>query len=106
MICRSVRASPGGSAPFQCHWSQREELTSEPSSSAKHCVGSRNTSVWIFFGSTSLCSPKLRQNSEVSVAGGSMMTRYLSLASPELIFALLGAAPLGLDLWEIEPFIL
>ena len=52
-----VRASPGGSAPFQCHCSQRAELTSEPFSSAKQVVGRRNTSVWILLGSTSLCSP-------------------------------------------------
>jgi hypothetical protein len=47
MICMSVRASPGPSAPFQCHCSQRLLLTSEPSSSAKQVVGRRNTSVWM-----------------------------------------------------------
>ena len=36
----SVLASPGGSAAFQCHWIQRDELVSEPSSSAKHEDGS------------------------------------------------------------------
>src|SRR5271165_1086770 len=45
MISRSLRASPGGLAPFQCHCSQRAELTSVPFSSAKHVVGRRNTSV-------------------------------------------------------------
>src|SRR5260370_11080090 len=90
MICRSGRASPGGSAPFQCHCSQREEFTSAPSSSAKHDVGRRNTSVWILLGSTSLCSPKLRQNSLVSVASGSMTPRDLSLPRPPLILAFLG----------------
>jgi hypothetical protein len=77
----SVRASPGPSAPFQCHCSQRLLLTSEPSSSAKQVVGRRNTSVWMLAGSTSLNSPALRQNSEVSVASGSMITSHLSLAS-------------------------
>src|SRR4029077_11750168 len=57
MICRSVRALAGGSAPFQCHCNQREEVVREPFSSAKHDVGRRKTSVWIFAGSTSLCSP-------------------------------------------------
>src|SRR5882762_1575626 len=80
MICRSVRASPGGSAPFQCHCSQREEFTSAPSSSPKHEVGRRKTSVGTLLGSTSLCSPKLRQNSLVSVASGSITTRNLSFA--------------------------
>ena len=47
MISRSLRASPGGSAPCQCHCNQRAELTSEPFSSAKQVVGRRNTSVWI-----------------------------------------------------------
>ena len=82
MIWMSGRASPGGSAAFQCHCSTREELTMEPSSSAKQVVGRRNTSVWMEAVSTSLYSPKLRQNSDVSVASGSMMTRNFSLARP------------------------
>src|SRR6267378_15674 len=45
MISKSLRASPGGLAPFQCHCSQRDELTRVPFSSAKHVVGRRNTSV-------------------------------------------------------------
>ncbi len=57
MISGSVFPSPGGSAPFQCHTSQRPEFTSDPSSSAKQPEGSRKTSVWIFDGSTSLYSP-------------------------------------------------
>src|SRR5580704_15815109 len=96
MISMSERASPGGSAPFQCHCSQREELVSDPSSSAKQLVGKRNTSVLICVGSTSLCSPKLRQNSLVSVASGSMITRNLSFARAAFILALLGAAARGL----------
>jgi hypothetical protein len=40
MIQRSDLASPGGSAAFQCHCSQRAELTSDPFSSAKQFVGS------------------------------------------------------------------
>ena len=82
MISISVFASPGGSAPFQCHCSQRELLTSEPSSSAKQVVGRRKTSVWMSAGFTSLCSPWFCQNSEVSVASGSMTTMNLSLAIP------------------------
>ena len=47
----SLCASPGGSAAFQCHCSQRDELTSEPFSSAKQVVGSWKTSVWMLAGS-------------------------------------------------------
>ena len=47
-ISRSVIASPGGSAPFQCHCRVRPEFVSEPSSSAKQPDGSRKTSVSIF----------------------------------------------------------
>ena len=57
MIQTSVLASPGGTAPGQCHCSQRELLVSEPSSSAKQVVGSSNTSVCIEAGSMSLNSP-------------------------------------------------
>ncbi|MNS31194.1 hypothetical protein D3C72_632430 [compost metagenome] len=96
MISMSLLASPGGSAPFQCHCNQRPEFTSAPSSSAKQVVGRRKTSVWILDGSTSLSSPALRQNSEVSVTSGSMMTRYFSLAKPSFILDLLGAAASGL----------
>ena len=45
MIEMSLRLSPGPSAPFQCHCSQRPELVSDPSSLAKQVVGRRNTSV-------------------------------------------------------------
>ena len=61
---QSLRASPGVGA-FQCHCSQRPELTSEPSSSAKQVVGRRNTSVCIWLGSTSLkppCSSRTRKS--------------------------------------------
>jgi len=51
MIQISVCASPGGSAAFQCHCSQRAELTSAPFSSAKQVVGSWKTSVWMLAGS-------------------------------------------------------
>ncbi len=54
MISRSLRASPGASAPFQCHCSTRPEFTSEPRSSAKQVVGRRNTSVLTAAGSTTL----------------------------------------------------
>ena len=40
MIQMSDCAAPGPSAAFQCHCSQRAELTSEPLSSAKQVVGS------------------------------------------------------------------
>ena len=100
MISASPFASPGGSAAFQCHCSTRLELTSEPSSSAKQVEGRRNTSVWILAGSTSLYSPWFCQNSEVSVASGSMMTRYLSLASEPETFTLHGADASGLKPWQ------
>jgi len=106
MMRRSERASPGGSAPFQCHCSQRDEFVSDPSSSAKHEVGRRKTSVLICAESTSLCSPKLRQNSDVSVARGSITTRYFSFARLAFIFALFGAAARGLNPWQMNPFIL
>ena len=57
MIQISDLAKPGGFAAFQCHCSQRAELTREPSSSAKQVVGSWNTSVWIAAGSDGLCGP-------------------------------------------------
>ena len=100
MITTSVFAWPGGSAAFQCHCSQRPLFTSEPSSSAKQVVGRRNTVVWMLAVSTSLYSPALRQNSEVSVASGSMTTRYLSLASAALTLALLGNEAMGLKPWQ------
>ncbi|MOA65160.1 hypothetical protein D3C78_1914470 [compost metagenome] len=59
-------------------------------------VGRRKTSVWILDGSTSLASPALRQNSDVSVTSGSMMTRNFSLAKPSFSLALCGAAASGL----------
>ena len=101
MISGSPFASAGGSAPFQCHCSQRPLLTSEPSSSAKQVEGSRNTSVWILAESTSLYSPKFFQNSEVSVASGSMMTRYLSLDSASISLALFGNEAIGLKPWQM-----
>ncbi len=57
MIQVSTLASPGGEPPGQCHCSQRLELVSDPSSSAKQVLGSWMTSVWIWDGSTSLYSP-------------------------------------------------
>lgn len=70
-----------------------------PSSSAKQVVGRRNTVVWILAGSTSLNSPWFCQNSEVSVASGSMMTRNLSFESAALTLALLGKELSGLKPW-------
>ncbi|MCY1551430.1 hypothetical protein D9M68_877610 [compost metagenome] len=56
--------------------------------------------VWMLAVSTSLNSPTLRQNSEVSVASGSMITRYLSLASAAPTLALLGKEAIGLKPWQ------
>src|SRR5512138_625317 len=106
MISESPLASPGGSAPFQCHCSQRPLLTSEPSSSAKQVDGRRNTSVWIFAESTSLYGPKFFQNSEVSVASGSMITRYLSLDRLSTSLALFGNEAIGLKPWHTYPLTL
>ena len=96
MMAMSGRASPGCSAAFQCHCSTRAELTMEPSSSAKQVVGSRKTSVLMLAVSTSLNSPKLRQNSEVSVASGSMMTRNFSLDRPLRTRPVLDSEAMGL----------
>ncbi|MNC39660.1 hypothetical protein D3C75_883300 [compost metagenome] len=101
MMAMSVRASPGGSAAFQCHCSQRPLLTREPSSSAKQVVGRRNTMVWIAAVSTSLNSPALRQNSEVSVASGSMITSHLSLPRAAVTRFLSGSAAIGLKPWHM-----
>ncbi len=93
-------ASPGGSAAFQCHCSQRPLFTSDPSSSAKQVEGSRKTSVWIFDESTSLNSPWFFQKVEVSVVSGSMITRYLSLESASVSLALSGTDASGLKPWQ------
>src|SRR5205807_10450595 len=106
MISRSDLASPGGSAAFQCHCSQRPLFTNEPSSSAKQLDGKRNTSVWILAGSTSLYSPWFCQKAAVSVASGSIVTRYLSFDKARPIFALHGDAASGLKPWQKYPFIL
>ena len=101
MIRMSERASPGGFAPFQCHCSQRPELTSAPSSSAKQIVGRRKTSVLIAALSTSCWGPWCFQNSLVSVARGSMTTRNFSLEKERVILALFGAAASGLKPWQM-----
>ena len=101
MIQLSVFASPGGEPAGQCHCSQRPELVSEPSSSAKQVVGSSITSVWIFAVSTSLCSPWFCQNREVSVCSGSMITSILSFDSESVIFLRFGNAISGLKPWQI-----
>jgi hypothetical protein len=94
MISMSVLASPGGSAPSSAT-AASGRVDDAPSSSAKQVVGRRNTSVWILAGSTSLNSPWFCQNSEVSVASGSMMTRNFSLDSAALTLALLGRRRAG-----------
>src|SRR5437899_3602928 len=106
MISTSDLASPGGSAPFQCHCSTRPLLTNEPSSSAKQVDGKRNTSVWILDGSTLLYSPLFSQKAEVSVTSGSIVTRYLSFANAPPTLALHGNAASGLKPWQKYPFIL
>src|SRR5215470_17770824 len=100
MIQASLLASPGGVPPAQCHCSHREELTSEPSSSAKHVDGSSKTSVSIFEDSTSLCSPWFCQNLAVSVCSGSIETRNLSLESAAVSFLRLGKDSSGLKPWQ------
>src|SRR5271168_4402068 len=101
MIQISDLASPGGSAAFQCHCSQRAELTSEPVSSAKHVVGSWNTSVWMLALSDGFCGPKFCQKREVSVSRGSITIRNLSLLSPERILPRFGNACIGLKPWQM-----
>ncbi len=90
MISVSSFASPGPSPPFQRHWMTRPELVKLPVVSANSVDGRRKTSVAILPGSTSLNSPCGFQNSEVSVASGSMTTMYFSLAMASPSFALFG----------------
>src|SRR5512133_1732716 len=104
MTSGSSFASPGGSAPFQCHTSVRPEFTSDPSSSAKHVDGSRKTSVWIFEGSTSLNLPYGFQKFEVSVSRGSIVTRNFSFESASITFPLCGAEARMLNPWQTYPF--
>ena len=105
MIQMSVFASPGASAAFQCHCSQRAELTSEPFSSAKQVVGSWKTSVWMLAGSAGFCGPKSSQNRDVSVSSGSIVTRNFSLLRPLRILPRSGNACSGLKPWQMYPFI-
>src|SRR5262245_7527096 len=105
MIQTSLLASPGGVPPAQCHCSQRDELTSAPSSSAKQVDGSSKTSVWTFEESTSLCSPWFSQNLAVSVCNGSIDTRNLSLESAAVHFLRFGNDSRGLKPWQKYPFI-
>src|SRR6476660_5624847 len=100
MIQTSDLAAPGGVPPAQCHCSQRPELTSEPSSSAKQVAGSSNTVVLMSSGFDGLNSPWSSQNRAVSVFNGSMTTRNLSLPKAALIFARLGNACSGLKPWQ------
>lgn len=95
VISPSFSASPGASAPFQCHCSQRPELTIEPFSSAKQVDGRRNTSVWICDESTSLNSPWFCQKLEVSVFNGSMVTVNFSLDSEATTLFYSGTTPPG-----------
>src|SRR3712207_4602912 len=100
MIQVSCLASPGGVPPAQCHCSQRLELTSEPSSSAKQVDGSWNTSVWIEAGFTLLYSPWFSQNRDVSVSRGSMVTSHFSFDRDSVIFCRFGKASSGLKPWQ------
>ncbi|MCY1436649.1 hypothetical protein D9M71_527800 [compost metagenome] len=58
------------------------------------------TSVCTFAVSTSLYGPALRQNSEVSVASGSITTSHLSLLSAAVTRFLSGKAAIGLKPWQ------
>jgi hypothetical protein len=100
MTSMSARASPGGSAAFQCHCSWRLLLVSEPSSSAKQVEGSRKTSVAMALLSTSLNSPLFCQKVEVSVTSGSITTMYLSLESAAVSLFLSGTEASGLKPWQ------
>ena len=100
MIQVSCLASPGGVAPGQCHCSQRPELTSAPSSSAKQVVGSSRTSVWMLAVSTSLCAPWFSQKCEVSVDRGSITTSIFSLDRPAVTLPRSGMDSIGLKPWQ------
>jgi hypothetical protein len=76
-------------------------LTIEPFSSAKQVDGRRNTSVWIFDGSTSFDSPWFCQKVEVSVLSGSMVTRNFSFDSDATTLFLFGNEATGLKPWQI-----
>src|SRR5262245_15199658 len=99
-------ASPGGTTAASFHSATRPELVKEPVSSAKQAVGRRNTSVWILAGSTSFSGPKFLQNSEVSVASGSITTRNFSFDIAVESFFWFGSAASGLKPWHRKPFIL
>src|SRR5262249_9077028 len=100
MIHTSDLASPGGVPPAQCHCSQRPELTSDPSSSAKQVLGSSKTSVFTSSGLDGLYSPWSSQKRAVSVSRGSMTTRYFSLANAAFSLPLLGKERSGLKPWQ------
>src|SRR5271165_2082253 len=100
MIQESPLPSAGCEPPAQCHCNQRPEFVSEPSSSAKHVVGSSITSVWIEAEFTSLYSPWFSQNRAVSVCNGSMTTRNLSLDSAVVSFLRFGNDSSGLKPWQ------
>ena len=79
MIQESGLASPGGVPQAQCHWIQRPEFVSEPSSSAKHVVGEFEDGCLDFLGLHGIISPWFSQNRAVAVCSGSMLTRNLEL---------------------------
>src|SRR5262245_11313346 len=101
MIQLSVLASPGAVPPGQCHCSQRLELVSDPSSSAKQVEGNWMTSVWISDESTSLNSPWFSQKRDVSVSSGSIVTRNFSFESEAVSLVLFGTASSGLKPWQM-----
>lgn len=106
MISVSSRASPGPSAAFHRHWMTRPELVKVPAFSANSVAGRRNTSVATWLGSTSLYWLCGFQNSEVSVASGSITTMYFSFASASPTFLLFGTEASGLKPWQKKPLIL
>ena len=105
MISRSLLPSPGGSAAFSFHAITRPELVNVPSSSAKHAVGRRNTSVLISAVFSLLNSPSSFPNSDVSVASGSMTTRNFRFSSAAATLARCETAASGLKPWQMNPFI-
>jgi len=87
-------ALSGRVSTFPSHCSQRPELVSDPSSSAKQVEGSRNTVVWISAVLTSLIR---RGSSEFGGLGGERVDGHqvFKLGRPVTIFFLFGKDPTG-----------
>ena len=76
---RSVRQSPGDSAPLSCHCTSRCVLVNDPSISGTVEDGKKKTSVWMADGSA---TSGARQKSAVSVTKMSLTTSQSSCARP------------------------